>query len=84
MILELEIKFFFISNYSKIGLSGDYGISWFLSHLLGESKAKEIMMLNERIYADEALKLGLLNFLFKKSLKKMLLIFVIEFPYNLH
>ena len=56
---------FFISNYSKIGLSGDYGISWFLSHLLGETKAKEIMMLNERIYADEALKLGLLNFLFK-------------------
>ena len=22
---------FFISNYSKIGLSGDYGISWFLN-----------------------------------------------------
>ena len=61
---------FFISNYSKIGLSGDYGISWFLSHLLGETKAKEIMMLNERIYADEALKLGLLNFLFKNKFEE--------------
>ena len=36
-------------------------------NLLGEAKAKEIMMLNERIYADEALKLGLLNFLFKNK-----------------
>ena len=61
---------FFISNYSKIGLSGDYGISWFLSNLLGETKAKEIMMLNERIYAEEALKLGLLNFLFKKNFEE--------------
>ncbi len=61
---------FFISNYSKIGLSGDYGISWFLTNLLGESKAKEIMMLNYRIYADEAQKLGLLNFLFKKDFEK--------------
>ena len=59
---------FFVSNYSKIGLSGDYGISWFLTNLLGEAKAKEIMMLNYRIYADEALKLGLLNFLFKSKL----------------
>ena len=59
---------FFVSNYSNIGLSGDYGISWFLTNLLGEAKAKEIMMLNYRIYADEALKLGLLNFLFKSKL----------------
>ena len=61
---------FFISNYSSIGLSGDYGISWFLSSLLGESKAKQIMMLNERIYADEAFKLGLLNFLFKTKFEE--------------
>ena len=57
---------FFTSNYSKIGLSGDYGISGFLNNLLGEAKAKEIMMLNYRIYADDALRIGLLNFLFKK------------------
>ncbi len=61
---------FFTSNYSKIGLSGDYGISWFLTNLLGESKAKEIMMLNERIYAEDALKIGLLNFLFKSKFEK--------------
>ncbi len=65
-------KSFFISNYSKIGLSGDYGISWFLTSLLGEAKAKEIMILNNRIYASEALKLGLLNILFKKDFEKNL------------
>ena len=61
---------FFISNYSKIGLSGDYGISLFLTKALGESKAKEIMFLNNRIYADDAYNLGLLNFLYKKKFEE--------------
>ena len=61
---------FFVSNYSKIGLSGDYGISLFLNNLLGESKAKEIMFLNKRIYAEEAYSIGLLNFLYKKNFEK--------------
>ena len=61
---------FFVSNYSKIGLSGDYGISLFLNKLLGESKAKEIMFLNKRIYAEEAYNIGLLNFLYKKNFEK--------------
>ena len=63
-------KAFFISNYSKIGLSGDYGISWFLTKLVGESKAKEIMFLNERIYAKEAKKLGILNIVIEKNFEK--------------
>ncbi len=63
---------FFISNYSKIGLSGDYGISWFLSNLLGESKSKEIMFLNNRIYSKQSLQLGLLNLLFEKNFDKSL------------
>ena len=58
---------FFLSNYSKIGLSGDYGISWYLTNLLGSSKATEIMFCNNRIYANEAYKIGLLNFLFTKN-----------------
>ena len=63
---------FFVSNYSRIGLSGDYGISWFLPNLLGESKAKEIMFLNNRIYADEAKEIGLLNVLIKKDFEERL------------
>ncbi len=63
---------FFLSNYSKIGLTGDYGISWYLTNLLGSSKAKELMFCNERIYADEAFKLGILNFLFTKNFESNL------------
>ena len=63
---------FFLSNYSKIGLSGDYGISWYLTNLLGSSKATEIMFCNNRIYANEAYKIGLLNYLFTKSFESNL------------
>ena len=63
---------FFLSNYSKIGLTGDYGISWYLTNLLGPSKAKELMFCNHRIYADEAYKIGILNFLFTKSFESNL------------
>ena len=63
---------FFISNYSKIGLTGDYGISWYLTNLLGPSKAKELMFCNHRIYADEAYKIGILNFLFTKNFESNL------------
>tara|TARA_E500000178_G_C16862093_1_gene680253 strand:+ start:204 stop:989 length:786 start_codon:yes stop_codon:yes gene_type:complete len=63
---------FFLSNYSRIGLTGDYGISWYLSKLVGNSKAKEIMLINNRIYADEAHRIGILNFIFKTNLERNL------------
>jgi 2-(1,2-epoxy-1,2-dihydrophenyl)acetyl-CoA isomerase len=52
---------FLISSFSKIGTSGDYGGSYFLTQLVGPSKAKEIYMLSDRIGAVEALSLGLVN-----------------------
>jgi 2-(1,2-epoxy-1,2-dihydrophenyl)acetyl-CoA isomerase len=52
---------FLISSFSKIGTSGDYGGSWFLTQLVGPSKAKEITMFSERIGAAQALSLGLVN-----------------------
>jgi 2-(1,2-epoxy-1,2-dihydrophenyl)acetyl-CoA isomerase len=52
---------FLVSSFSKIGTSGDYGGSWFLARLVGESRAKEIYMLSERIGAAQALALGLVN-----------------------
>ena len=58
---------FFLSNYSKIGLSGDYGISWYLVKILGVSKAKEIMFFNQRIYSKKAYELGILNYLIDKN-----------------
>ncbi len=51
----------FVSAFSTIGASGDFGSSWFLPRLIGEAKAKEFMFLSPRVSAHEALSLGLIN-----------------------
>ncbi|MDR6855929.1 enoyl-CoA hydratase-related protein [Variovorax guangxiensis] len=52
---------FFVSSFAKIGTPGDYGGSYFLTQLVGPSKAKEIYMLSDRVGAAEALALGMVN-----------------------
>jgi len=52
---------FLISSFARIGTAGDYGGSYFLTRLVGPSRAKEIYMFSERIAASEALALGLVN-----------------------
>ena len=57
-------KAIFVSAFSTIGASGDFGSSWFLPRLIGEAKAKEFMFLSPRVSASEALNLGLINRMF--------------------
>lgn len=45
--------------FARVGFSGDYGGSWFLTRLVGTAKARELHFLSERIVADEALRLSL-------------------------
>ncbi len=45
--------------FARVGFSGDYGGTFFLSRLVGAAKAKELYYLSERINAEEALRLGL-------------------------
>ena len=52
---------FLVSSFAKIGTSGDYGGSYFLTQLVGPSKAKEIYMFSDRIGAQEAFTMGLVN-----------------------
>lgn len=52
---------FFVSSFARIGTPGDYGGSYFLTQLVGPSRAKEIYMLSERVGAAEALSLGMVN-----------------------
>jgi len=52
---------FLISSFAKIGTPGDYGGSYFLTQLVGPSKAKEIYMFSDRVPAAEALKLNMVN-----------------------
>jgi len=50
--------------FSKIGLAGDYGGSYFLPHLVGAAKARELYFTADVISAQEALKIGLVNHVF--------------------
>jgi enoyl-CoA hydratase/carnithine racemase len=49
------------TGYAKIGLTGDYGISWLLTRLAGTARARELMYLSERIDARRGEALGLIN-----------------------
>ena len=47
--------------FARVGFSGDYGGTLFLSQLVGTAKARQLYFLSERISAQEALDLGLTN-----------------------
>lgn len=49
----------FTTGFAKAGLSGDYGVSYFLTQLLGSAKTRELMFLGDKIKAGEALQIGL-------------------------
>ena len=51
----------FTTAFSKIGLSGDFGGSYFLNHLVGAAKAREMYFTGQVIRGDEALRIGLVN-----------------------
>jgi enoyl-CoA hydratase/carnithine racemase len=52
---------FVTTAYARLGLSGDYGASWFLTHLLGPARAREVMFTAARLDADDCARLGLAN-----------------------
>jgi 2-(1,2-epoxy-1,2-dihydrophenyl)acetyl-CoA isomerase len=47
--------------FARVGFSGDYGGTYFLSQLVGSAKARELYFLSDRVSAEEALRLGLTN-----------------------
>ena len=47
--------------FARVGYSGDYGGTYFLTQLVGSAKARELYFLSDRVGADEALRLGLTN-----------------------
>ena len=51
----------FVTAFTGIGASGDFGGSWFLTHLVGTAKAKELYWMSPRLSASEALDLGIVN-----------------------
>lgn len=47
--------------FARIGLSGDYGGSYFLSHLVGAAKARELFFTAEVISGQQAFELGIVS-----------------------
>lgn len=47
--------------YVRIGLPGDYGISWLLTRAVGPSRARELMLLSEDVNAERCERIGLVN-----------------------
>jgi 2-(1,2-epoxy-1,2-dihydrophenyl)acetyl-CoA isomerase len=51
----------FITAFVKVGFSGDFGGSYFLSKLVGTGKARELYYTAEPLDATQALSLGVVN-----------------------
>lgn len=49
------------TGYARIGLTGDYGVSWLLTRLAGTARARELMFLADKIDARRCEALGLVN-----------------------
>jgi 2-(1,2-epoxy-1,2-dihydrophenyl)acetyl-CoA isomerase len=47
--------------FARVGFSGDYGGTFFMTQLVGAAKARELYLLSERVDAKEADRLGLVN-----------------------
>ena len=47
--------------FARVGFSGDYGGTFFMSQLVGTAKARELYFLSDRVSAEQAVELGLTN-----------------------
>lgn len=47
--------------FARIGLSGDFGGSWFLTQLVGASRARELYFTGRVVLGEEALRLGMVD-----------------------
>jgi 2-(1,2-epoxy-1,2-dihydrophenyl)acetyl-CoA isomerase len=54
-------KAILVSAFARVGFSGDYGGTFFLTQLVGSAKARELYYLSDRVDAKEAERLGLVN-----------------------
>lgn len=52
---------FISTGYAGVALSGDYGIAWLLTRLVGTSRAREMMFAGDRVDAARCEAIGLVN-----------------------
>ena len=59
-VLAESAKFAFL--FTKVGLTGaDMGAAWLLPKIIGSGRAMELLMLGDKVRADEAFRIGLAN-----------------------
>ena len=60
--LRIAAQSAFISTgYLRVALSGDYGMAWLLTRLVGTSRARELMFTSEKVNANRCEQIGLVN-----------------------
>ena len=64
---------FFVASYRNIGISADGGASWTLPRYIGWARAKELLLLGNRLPAPKALAWGLINRVFSDDCSVFLL-----------
>jgi 2-(1,2-epoxy-1,2-dihydrophenyl)acetyl-CoA isomerase len=50
--------------FARVALAGDFGGAWFLTQLVGSGKARELYYFSEKLTAEEARELGIVNDIF--------------------
>lgn len=69
LALACDIRFaarsaFVSTGYARVGLTGDYGINWLLTRLVGTGRARELMFTAARVDAGTCERYGLVNRVF--------------------
>jgi 2-(1,2-epoxy-1,2-dihydrophenyl)acetyl-CoA isomerase len=62
---SLEAKF--ATAFLNVGASGDMGLAWTLSQIVGPVRAREMLLLAEKIGAEQALAIGLITRIFPRA-----------------
>ncbi|MCC8970769.1 enoyl-CoA hydratase [Bradyrhizobium brasilense] len=52
---------FISTGYLRVALSGEYGMAWLLTRLVGTSRARELMFTSEKVDAARCEQIGLVN-----------------------
>jgi 2-(1,2-epoxy-1,2-dihydrophenyl)acetyl-CoA isomerase len=66
-VCDLRIAYdsaFFTTSFGRVGRSGDFGTTFFLRQLVGPSMARQLFFTAERVSADRALEIGLVNYVY--------------------
>lgn len=50
-----------MTAFSRVGVSGDFGGTYFMTQLIGAARARELYLLSDRVPAERAVDLGLSN-----------------------